>query len=297
MPIRYYEGVEGSGKTCMMTKDLALHKKAGGTILAAPGYKLFDPISKDLLCEVLKLEQLVNFHETIGRKKIIIVFDEVGNWFNNHTWQNKLCDLIAAICAQRRKLEAGLFMSGPEFDRLPPVVREMVHEIVHCEDKHRINRSLKRGQYCRYYKEDKRGLFSYPKRPFTTRRTFYMEPWYEWYDTYEITEFLNQHTKFVFEKKEVRIDQFGNIINPNDYGESDVESLREYIKQQKETSDPLVKAVQGFFNELNGVARIPREVVYKYFKAETKKQKDRIGRILHTMGVKSADREKDYILP
>lgn len=297
MPIRFYEGIEGSGKTCMLTKDLALHYKSGGAILAAPGYTIFNPKNKKPICQTLKLEQLVNFHETIGHKRAIIVFDEVSNWFNNHTWQNKLCDLIGAFCQQRRKLQAGIYMTGHDYEELPLRVKTKVHELIHCEDKHRRYRALKRGLYCSYYHQDMRGGFCHPGRPFSRRRTFFMSPWFDWYDTFEVTNFINQFTRFEFAKKVVKIDEFGNVINPNDYGESDVESLREYIKQQKETVDPLIKAVQRFFQELNGVTKIPRDVVYKYFKSETKAQKDKIGRILHTMGVKSADSTKDYILP
>lgn len=216
MPIRFYGGVEGSGKTCMMTRDLYNHVNlAGGRVLAFPGYELRNAKGK-VLSETFMPQDMINFGETLKKKRAVIVFDEVTNWINNHGWQNRFCDLVAAVAAQRRKLVVGVFMTGPIFERLPPIVQELVHEIVYCEDIHRTKREIPRGEQCIYYKRDLRGLFSYPGRPFTIKRIFKTKPWWPYYDTEQIVEFTNQFMRLKFKNKEIWVSPDGQIINSPD---------------------------------------------------------------------------------
>lgn len=216
--IRYYQGPEGSGKTCMMTKDLFLHYLSGGRVMSLPGYELYGNSKKQLLSELIMpedcLAMLQEDSSVIRKQRIVIAADEVENYFDHHTWWALVNDVIKSIFGQRRKLGVAFFMTGPDFDALPPDIEYRVHEIVHCMDKHTLNRDIPRGLYCSYYKEDKRGMLSRPGWHWSPRRKFYMKPWYNHYDTYSSVSFMNnpRFNKVKVQPREIILDADGNRI-------------------------------------------------------------------------------------
>ena len=212
MPIRYYEGIEGSHKTSMMTRDLTLHYKSGGQVLTFPGYDLLDG-KGNVISQTLLPEQWVTLPPELKRKRIVIAIDEVKSFFNNHNWFNRMCDMMSDMMAQRRKFEMGILMTGPIYDRLPPVIKEMVHELVHCRDRHTLNHSYERGASCLYWKEDLRGLLSTPQHHRSKRKIFYSKPWWKHYDTYQAVDPMNQFMKVRFKGREIIVNANGEIYN------------------------------------------------------------------------------------
>jgi len=218
--IRYYAGVEGSGKSAMMTRDLLFHYIAGGRILAFPGYELYGNTKKQLLSEPMLPEQILELIDSedskqikkIRQQKIAIAIDEVPNFFDHHTWYNKINDVMKSVFQQRRKTNVIILMTGPIFEELPPDLRRMVHEVVHCRDLHTTNRSIKRGLTCVYYKEDKRGLLSHPLYRFTIKHKFPMSIAYKHYDTFAAVSPMNQFIKMKFKGREVVIGADGKVI-------------------------------------------------------------------------------------
>ena len=100
--IRYYGGVEGAGKTCMMTRDLYRHYLSGGRVLAFPGYELYGKTKKQILSEQFSPEQIISLLEDenvqqVKHEKIAIAIDEVGNYFNHHNWYNRICDIMRVV--------------------------------------------------------------------------------------------------------------------------------------------------------------------------------------------------------
>jgi len=227
--IRYYEGVEGSGKTCMMTRDLYRHKMYGGRVLALPGYQLFGKTKRKVVSELILPEQLFELLQTVDtesirKQKIAIAMDEVTNFFNNHSWQSKINDILETIFAERRKLGVAVLMTGPEEARLPSNVRFLIHEMVHCTNAHSFNRGIPSGLMCMYYKEDKRGMLSHPRYRFTRKHRFYMTKWHKKYDTYSSVGY-QQNLRVVIPKREVVYDSKGNIVdNQNNAPLSDNEN-------------------------------------------------------------------------
>ena len=216
--IRYYEGVEGSGKSCMMTRDLYRHYMNGGRVWAFPGYEVYGNTKKQILSEVLLPEQifelLVNDTGDIRKERIAIAMDEVTNFFSHHNWQNKICDILNAVLMQRRKLGVTVFMTGPEFEFLPRDIRYMVHEVVHTLNAHSLNRAIPSGLLCKYYKEDMRGMLSHPKYRNSYRHKFYMKPWHKHFDTYAAVGY-NQNIKVKIQNREVVLGPDGRPIEDN----------------------------------------------------------------------------------
>lgn len=300
MPIRYYEGIEGSGKTAMMTRDSLRHYQSGGQVLSFPGYDLKGD-NGETVSRVLLPEEWLTLPDSLKHQHIVIDIDEVTNWFNNLNWYNKMCTMMAGLMGQRRKFEVAIFMTGPHFSRLPPVLREMVHEIVHCQDNHARNHNVAVGERCIYYKEDLRGLLSerWPRVRYTRRKIFYTKPYWKNYDTYQAVDLINQFIKVRFKAKEITIGPDGRIINSPVISSGDPEAVKKYLKENPTVDDVLiyelaVKFLKTMVKE-KGVKRLPRDIVYEYFKAEgSKSLKDKIGSIFKSFGVRGIDRDKSY---
>ncbi len=299
--IRYYAGVEGSGKTCMMTRDLYRHYLAGGRVLAFPGYELYGKTKKQVLSEPFMPEQILtlldgtNVNE-IRHQKIAIAMDEVLNFFNHHNWYNKICDIMYVILAQRRKLGVVVTMTGPEFEKLPADIRGMVHEVVRCWDAHSFNRESPRGQVCKYYKEDKRGLLSNPRFRFSCKRKFYMKEWFKHYDTYAAVGALSQFLKIKIKGKEVVYDQFGKPIITSQ--ELDTNSMDGLIEQYRPKEDPRVGQVEQVLSYLKnkGIVYADNDLLCGILKVPHLMGRNGIGSVLKELGAEYDRSKKVYDL-
>ncbi len=254
--IRYYGGYEGSGKTCMMTRDLYMHAKSGGEVWSFPGYELFgfvkagDRNKKVTISQAMTPEDILQLIETgrdtkdIRSRRIAITIDEVDSFFNHHTWYNKMNDILNTVQKERRKLGIAIMMTGPMIETLPPDVRNMVHEYIRCQDKHRINKKIPRGSVCQYQKWDRHGMFSNPRYPFSKRMCFNMKPWYKHYDTYSAVDAMGQFVKLKFKGREVIVGPDGKpILVPNEMNEAAMQKIAERYKQQQ-NSNPLFDRVK-----------------------------------------------------
>ncbi len=236
--IRYYEGVEGSGKTCMMTRDLYRHKMYGGRVLSLPGYELFGRTQRSVLSEVIHPEQILEMLSTddtklIRDQKIVIAMDEVTSFFNNHDWHNKINDVLEILLQERRKFRIGVMMTGPEEERLPSNIRYMIHEMIHCRNLHSLHRDIPNDLYCVYYKEDRRGMLSHPRYKFTRKRQFNMKRWQKHFDTYAAVGY-NLNTKYRIQKQEVVLGSDGKPIYKDDSQEEAVYDERVMIAAKVE---------------------------------------------------------------
>lgn len=285
MPIRYYEGVEGSGKSCMMSRDLFLHYVAGGRVLAFPGYELYDG-KGNTISELVLPQQWVTLPEELKHKKIVFAIDEVTNFFNNHTWYNKICDLMAGLLAQRRKFEMAVLMTGPIFQRLPPNISELVHEVVHCQDNHTVNHAIRRGEKCLYYKEDMRGLLSRPSMRITRRFVFKMRPWYKYYNTYSPVSLFNQFTKLDIKNKVIKIVD-GQIVEDDKITDESQPSVR--LTALDIRKNRLRPHVYEYLKVLlqKGVEKYPKTAIYEYFRAYNQAERAAIGSIIQGCGGKT----------
>ena len=287
--IRYYEGVEGSGKTCMLTRDLYRHKMYGGRVLSLPGYELFGRTKKSVLSEVIMPEQILEMisatdTDYIRKQRIVIAMDEVTNFFSHHNWNNKICDILTAVLAERRKLGIAVLMTGPEEDFLPKDIRFMLHELVHCTNSHSFNRDIPSSLLCMYYKEDRRGMLSHPSRRFTTKHKFYMSKWHKHYDTYSAVGF-NHNLRIKIQNREVVYDADGNRIdNNNDLDTSLLEGIMGNYQPKTDPRIEKVKNVVAYLKE-RGLEQVESYVLSKMLPEYKLNGTNSIGSILKSMGV------------
>lgn len=297
MPIRYYEGVEGAGKSCMMTKDLFLHYKSGGRVLALPGYELRGNTKRQVLSELCLPEQIMELlkEKNLKKQRVAIAMDEVSNFFNHHSWWNKINDVLEVILAERRKLGVAVAMTGPMFGTLPPDIRNLIHEIVHCTDNHSLNHAIPRGQKCIYYKEDLRGLLSHPRRNFSHKKVFFMPPWYKHFDTWAPVDFIHQFTRIKFKGREVVYDSDGNVINDG-LDKSNFENiLNNYQAPAENPKVSKVKEVVKYLKD-RGKELAETQLLCDLLGVPHVMGRDGIGSILNSLGAIYKQKKKIYDL-
>lgn len=300
--IRYYEGIEGSGKSTMLTRDLYYHALYGGRILTFPGYELFGENRKHVLSEVIFPEQLYELLASddvkdIRQQKIAVAMDEVLNFFNHHNWQNKIVDILYMVMAQRRKLAMSINMTGPEFENLPADIRGMVHEIIHVTDMHQVIRVIPRGVKSIYYKEDRRGMFSSPQARYSKRRVFPLADWFRHFDTYAAVGY-NANVKVRIANREVLYDSEGNRIEKNNRG-VDPANYDGILKQYQPAEDKRYSQVREVLNYLKkkGQEVASSAMIQEMLGADKLFGRNSYGSILKEYGAIYYPHNKTYKLP
>lgn len=301
MPIRYYEGVEGSGKSCMMARDLYLHYLSGGRVLAFPGFELYGENKKQVLSELFMPEQVMELlkqssFKDLKRQKIAIAGDEITNFFNHHTWYNKICDIVYAVMAERRKLGIAILMTGPLYQKLPPDLRDMIHEIIHCQDNHTLNHAIPRGEKCIYYKEDLRGLLSNPKHRFSRIKFMHMKPWHRRYDTYAAVDAIHQFVRLRIKGREVVYNEDGELVSGGFKGMNEA-TLNQYVKNYKNSQnveDPRLPVLKQLLKKVGKVA-VDSSLIFDVLGAKTQSDKIFIGQMLRSLNYTYNRIKRQYV--
>lgn len=211
-------GIEGGGKTALITKYTRKHHLLGGEVWAFPGYELMNNRGR-------VVSKLVYPEEMVGKVRdmeyIVLVIDEIQNFLHHHYWQSPVVDTIANASAQRRKLKFNIFASSPEMDLIPPDMRRMFHVVIPCRDAHWRNKKIIEGTDIRFHVIDNRGRLSGYPGTRTREWSFNPHAYFPFYDTFSLADPKYQHRRYKVEGERVRIDSNGNIIDENNNGVDD----------------------------------------------------------------------------
>lgn len=211
MPIVYYGGVEGSGKTTLMTRDLKYHHYCGGRVFAFPGYQLLNDRGKEV-SELLYPHQWIK----LLREEVYdyaVAIDEVQNFLNKHNWYDDIVDLLSyGAAAQRRKRRFAICVTGPIFDWLPKDLKDMFHEVIEMQDRHWKTKSIPRGEQFLVVREDRRGMLSGKVGTKTFPRIFHGKKYRKNFNSYSIIDPEWQLRKFNIRRNSIQVDADGNEI-------------------------------------------------------------------------------------
>jgi hypothetical protein len=273
-------------------------------VLAFPGYELYgydaDTGERITLSETLLPEQWVNLPDELKRRKIAIGIDEIGNFFNHHSWYNKINDMLYTMLAQRRKFEVAVMATGPFIEDLPPDIRKMFHEIVHCSDNHTLNHAISRGTRCVYYKEDRRGLLSRPTQRFTRKKVFMMKDWYKHYDTYAAVDAIHQFIKVKFKGREIIIGPDGEIQSGGGSGGSFDQGAAERVigQAQAASRNPMREDVERAVKYLSdkGITTVEAGTFFTMVPGYPIKGTISVGAVMKQLGAKYQAWNKSYDL-
>lgn len=228
--IALMKGIEGGGKTALITKYARKHHLLGGEVWAFPGYELMNNRGR-------VVSKLVYPEEMIGKVRemehVVLIIDEIQNFLHHHYWQSPVVDTIANASAQRRKLKFNIFASCPEEELIPPDMRRMFHVIIPCRDAHWRNKKIPEGTDIRFRVIDNRGRLS--GYPGTVTREWSFDPrdFYGFWDTFSLADPKYQHRRYKVQRDQVLIDSNGKIIDNNDNGVDDSIDIAKEIAKLK----------------------------------------------------------------
>lgn len=205
-------GVEGSGKTLLMTKFATDFHNMGGTVMAFEGYELKDADGK-VISKPLLVEEWVTIPETL--RDVLICIDEVEDHFNAQAWQSIIVRLFTGVFGQRRKRNMGILYTLQFFEELPKLMRRKTHYIIECTDAARYNpikeangeRPLVPGSMTYTNIIDNYGKH-YPFIPGYKHSgpIYHNKGMFNRYETDKKTDIFNQFTKIDIKRKVVSID-------------------------------------------------------------------------------------------
>lgn len=298
MPIVYFSGPEGAGKTNFMTRECRVHHKAGGVIFSFPGYEVMDDKGK-VISKLLLPEQWVNLPPELT--DAVIAIDEVTNFFNKHNWYNKMVDMMTALGQQRRKRSLCILMTGPIFEWLPSTLRDLVHEIVRCEDRHWKVKAIPKGEQVVFTREDHRGMLSgYPGRR-TPPRIFKAKRYWKYYNTYAIVDFMHQFDKVRFYGHQINIGPDGKIISEGEMAGGIGEAPATGNSSYYSITSQLKGTVEGIISQLRGrgLKVFPYRSLYDMVRAQAglNVSNNTIGKVMSSLNIRKQEgRNPVYVL-
>lgn len=230
-------GIEGGGKTALITKFARKHHVLKGETWAFPGYELKNNTGRVVSKLIYPEEMKKKVYEM---QNVVLVIDEIQNFIHHHYWQSPVADTLANASAQRRKLNFNILASCPEFELVPPDMRRMFHVAFYCRDAHWRNKNIPVGTDIRFNVRDLRGMLS--GYPGSTRSESKFDPrdYYKYYDTFSLADPKYQSRRYKQEYERVIIDPNGNVIdNNNNQVDDTIEIAREIAKLRSQNKTRL----------------------------------------------------------
>ncbi|MGM0339241.1 ATPase [Enterococcus sp. AZ007] len=127
--LRLYSGVQGSGKTMSMVKDLINYREQYSKLLIATnfGYKDED----FALTSLAELPTIAKIARENGYCGVVIGWDEIQNDFDNQTRSFPIT--ILRTITQQRKQGIKILATSQVFTRVAKAIREQTFEVVSCK--------------------------------------------------------------------------------------------------------------------------------------------------------------------
>ncbi len=214
MPIAYYSGPEGSGKSVMMGRDCLYHHSCGGKVYAFPGFEVMNNRGR-VISLLLMPEEWMNLLVQ-EEANYAVAIDEIANFLNHHKWFDQIVDLITyGAAAQRRKRSMVILATGPIFEWLPKDLSYMFHEVIRLEDRHWKIKSIPRGEQAIFTREDRRGVLSGDIGRMTHPEIFKARKYWKNINTYSLVDPRYQLNKVRFQRKEIMVGTDGKVIEPD----------------------------------------------------------------------------------
>lgn len=219
-------GVEGSGKTLMMTRLADTGYKLGAKIYHFPGYALLDPKTGKELSTPLNVEDWANMPDWL--RDCIICGDEWENFFNSHKWQSIMVDLFTGVFGERRKRHLGIIYTVQFFREIPTLMRLKTHYVYECRDASKYNKFTER-QYQPGEKTFTNIIDSFGNQGKMIPGARYPGPtfrnkkYFDCYKTESVVSIFEKYTKVEIKRKKVGVDLDGDgQVSPEEEKASEI---------------------------------------------------------------------------
>ncbi len=242
-------GPEGAGKTSLMTHYVMEHDRLGGVTVTLPGYQAWrDREQTKPICQEMTIEQMVKVLDKF--ENILIVIDELDNYFDNTMWWSNFLKLVVRIWGQRGHRNIGVICTVQFLEDVPKKLLRKVHYIIKMKDlfyaKGYDDRPQERGVAASTMICDVQGFLNgtpwawYPGQIF---HPLSVRPFYRRSSIVDINQIF---TKVKVEGKTVTVDLEGKEIKPK--------------PAEKPKADKTVKLKLEFADKLLAKGHSPKEV-------------------------------------
>lgn len=211
------DGIEGSGKSSLMTADNLAFLKRGGKLLTFPGYDVYND-DGEVISEQIDIAKLLNMLLSEELRNVRVSMDEMENWLDSYESQSQIAKILVAIAQQRRKMNIGMYGTiNPSYEWLPRKFRGIFQILNHCEDMHFITKgAVPEGTLFRITTIDMLGLITGKPGKRLRPRMFYGKPYRKHFKSYSVVDIQEKWTRVKVNKRVIEVDLNGD-------GESDGE--------------------------------------------------------------------------
>ncbi len=204
-------GPEGAGKSCLMTRFCCKHVDLGGKLLTFPGYVVYAKDGKTPISKEISIKEWAEMPEDLS--DVLVAIDEIENYFNSHSWQNLMVEIIGSVMGQRRKRAMGIIYTLQDWSELPKLLRMKTHYLINCWDMYWSNSSLEdkvnRGELVATAWCDVKGFQNGMPGRWYRGMMFHPKDYWPRYDTNSVVAIWHRFTKIKVKRPELVVDPFG----------------------------------------------------------------------------------------
>lgn len=243
-------GPEGSGKTSLMTWYVRQHDDLGGKTITLPGYQAYrDREQTQPICQEMTIEQMVRALEKF--EDVLLVIDELDNYFDNAMWWSNFLKLTAGIWGQRGHRNLGVICTVQFLQDVPAKLMRKVHFLIKLSDlyfQHQEDGPTEKGVSCSMALCDVQGFFNGQPGAWYPGQIFHPVSVRPFYNRSRIVDITQKFTKVNIKGATVNIDLEGNILKP------------EKPKVTIQKADKTVKLKLEYAEKLLNKGATPKEV-------------------------------------
>lgn len=211
--ITVIDGIEGSGKTTVMTYENIKFVKRGGKLYTFPGYDVFDDNHRKV-SQQLALEELVELFVTGKLENARLSIDEMENWLDSYESQSQIGKILVSIAQQRRKRNLSMIGTiNPDWQWLPKRYKAIAQILMHCEDMYFVlHGAVPEGELFRITEYDLKGMKTGKLGRRLRPRNFPGKALRPYFDSFGTVDIIEKYTKVRVKKREIEVDFNGNQI-------------------------------------------------------------------------------------
>lgn len=255
--ITIIDGIEGSGKTTLMTAHNISFVRRGGKLYTFPGYDVFDSNHRKV-SQQIALEELVEMFVQERLENARLSIDEMENWLDSYESQSQVGKILVAIAQQRRKKNLSMIGTiNPDWNWLPRRFKGIAQVLIHCDDMHFITKGgVPEGEMFKVTTYDLKGMITGKIGKRLRPKLFYGKRYRPFFDTYSTVSIMEKYTKVHINKRVIEVDFNGESdgeFNLND------DAIEQYAGNYQKVN--LGAVVNHIFNKLKegNVSMIPKK--------------------------------------
>ena len=201
---------------------------------------------KLLLSRPMDFEDWITNFGAARYSNILVLIDEMQNWFSIYAQNSKILELVSRGLAQRRRRKLGIMYTAQNPDWIPTRIRWMTHYYTVCRDASwgpsGREKGLKRGEILNMTKIDMKGFHTGEPGKVLGKRVLIGKKVWPFYDSFGHTSIFAGEIAAKVKKRQLNIDPGGTLEQPVPWNE--VREAQRMVAQMDER-DALMEQLSG----------------------------------------------------